>query len=407
MKSKRLLHVLGGGPWQVPTVRRAKEMGYHVLVTDMYSERPAYAYADEHQVVDITDFEGTLTAARRFGIDGILCDTTDVGVATAAYVAEQLRLPGIGLECALNFTNKARMREVTSRCGIVSPPFARVARETDLEAAVERVGLPLVMKPVDNQSGRGVTLVHDAKDMRTAFEWARQHSRAGEVLLDGYLPGVEYIVDGFVVDGKVTILGIAPKIPYSDNKTLCSRILYLSGVRFDSAHEIIAPTGRAVVSALGLRNGIFHSEFIVRDRVAVPIDVAARGGGVMIYWHALPHVSGVDVMESMVKVAMGEAPVIQPRRSRRGACIEFFRAPLGRFSEARGTAEAARIAGVAAVHINVHPGSAIGALTNKDDRPGFVVALGADSEEAVDIAAEAKSRIRFLLDGDKRTYAVT
>jgi len=402
-----LLHVLGGGPWQVPTVRRAKEMGYRVLVTDMYPERPAYAYADVHQVVDITDFESTLAAARQFGIDGIVCDTTDVGVATAAYVAEQLQLPGMGLECALNFTNKARMREVTSRCGIASPPFARVARDEDLKAALERVGVPLVMKPVDNQSGRGVMFVQDASDVRTAFEGALRYSRAGEVLIDGYLDGVEYIVDGFVVDGEVTILGIAQKIPYADNRTLCSRILYLSGARFDSAHEIIASTGRAVISALGLRNGVFHSEFMVRDRVAVPIDVAARGGGVMIYWYALPHVSGVDAMESMVKVAMGETPLIRPQRPRRGACIEFFRAPPGRFYEAHGTTAAERIAGVAAVHFNVRPGGSIGAFTNKDDRPGFVVALGEDSEEAVGIAAEAKSKIRIVLDGDKRTYAVT
>jgi hypothetical protein len=54
MKPK-LLHVLGAGPWQLPTVRLAKSIGYRVLVTDVYAERPAYALADFHEVVDITD----------------------------------------------------------------------------------------------------------------------------------------------------------------------------------------------------------------------------------------------------------------------------------------------------------------------------------------------------------------
>ena len=54
MKPK-LLHVLGGGQWQLPTVRLAKAMGYRVLVSDMHRERPAYALADHKEVVDITD----------------------------------------------------------------------------------------------------------------------------------------------------------------------------------------------------------------------------------------------------------------------------------------------------------------------------------------------------------------
>src|SRR5438105_11620272 len=110
MSKQRLLHVLGGGQWQVPTICRARAMGYRVLVTDVYAERPGYALADLHAVMDITDLEGTLAVARRHGIDGIICDTTDVGVPTAAYVAEKLGLPGIGYETALRFTDKYRMR---------------------------------------------------------------------------------------------------------------------------------------------------------------------------------------------------------------------------------------------------------------------------------------------------------
>ena len=84
MSRRPLLHVLGGGPWQTITVRRAQALGCDVLVTDLYPERPAYAFAERHEVIDITDREATLDAARRHHIDGILCDTTDVGVPTAA-----------------------------------------------------------------------------------------------------------------------------------------------------------------------------------------------------------------------------------------------------------------------------------------------------------------------------------
>src|SRR5690349_15044741 len=122
----KLLHVLGGGQWQLPTIQLAKTLGYRVLVTDMYRERPGYALADAHEVVDVTDMRATLEVARRHQIDGIVCDTTDAGVPTAAYVAEQLGLPGIGLETALNFTNKLRMRSVTSRAGVSAVRFRSI-----------------------------------------------------------------------------------------------------------------------------------------------------------------------------------------------------------------------------------------------------------------------------------------
>jgi len=114
MSEPRLIHILGGGQWQVPSVMLAKSLGYRVLVTDMYPQQPAAGHADEFVQVDITDREATLEVARRHRIHGIVCDTTDVGVPTMAYVADVLGLPGIGLETALNFTNKFRMRQLTS-----------------------------------------------------------------------------------------------------------------------------------------------------------------------------------------------------------------------------------------------------------------------------------------------------
>lgn len=390
----RLLHVLGGGPWQVPTVRLAKAMGHRVLVTDIYEQRPAYALADRHEVIDITDLDRTLAAARRHGIDGILCDTTDTGVPCAAFVAERLGLPGIGFETALNFTDKARMRAVTHHAGVPAGPHRLVRAEGELAAAAAHVGLPLVVKPVGNQAGRGVSIVRDLSRLQDAWRLAARHARGGPVLLDGFLEGTEYIVDGFVVGGTVTILGIASKLPYRGNPTVCSRILYLSGKDFDAMHERVESVNRTVIGALGLRDGIFHAEYIVSPDRAVPIDVAARGGGVMIYPRVLPYVSGVDAMRAMIDRAMGDPVVIEPLPVRRGASIDFLRMPTGTLRAVSGVAEAQAIAGVIALHFNAKPGDVIGTPLHKDERPGFVVAVAPTSAEALRIGRLAKGTIR-------------
>lgn len=397
MPRPRLLHVLGGGPWQVPTVRRAKALGHAVLVTDYFTERPAYAHADVHEVVDIRDRERTLDAARRHGVDGVLCDTTDMGVVSAAHVAASLGLPGLTVETALRCTDKGCMRVCAERAGIVGPAY-RIA--TDLGGAVAAAATlpaPLVVKPADNQSGRGVAIVRNAAALPPAYRQALPHSASGRVLVERFVDGVEYIVDGFVVDGAPTVLGIAAKTPYADNPTIAARILYLSGGEFDALHARLAPVNTRMLAALGLRTGAFHAEYIVDAAQTVPIDVAARGGGVMIYSHAVPHVAGVDVMEASIRAAMDERVTIAPRAQRRGACIEFFRMPVGVLERVDGVADALAMPGVAAVHFNAAPGTAVGPLRDKDDRPGFIVALAESSAAAAQRAAAAKARLRAVM----------
>lgn len=398
MSAGRLLHVLGGSPWQTPTVQRARELGLRVLVTDMYAERPAYAVADLHEQVDITDLEATLEVARRHGVQGVLCDTTDVGVCTAAFVAERLGLPGMGLETARNFTDKARMRDCARRAGWQLPAFERVHSRADLDAAAARIGPRLVLKPVDNQSGRGVSIVDGPAGLAAAFERARAFSRSGELIAEQWVEGPEIIVDGFSLHAKVQILGIAAKVPYVDNPTISSRIEYLSGTAFDALAGRVTAAAQRLITAMGLGNGVFHAEFILHHGQPVPIDVAARGGGVMIYTHVLKHVCGVDVMAAMIRLAMGEAVTVAPIAARRGASVDFFRLPAGRLQEFCGVADACALPGIAAVHLNAVQGDEVGSLLKKDDRPGFVVALAETTSEAVTRAQAAKLCLSARLD---------
>ena len=394
LTSRRLLHVLGGGPWQVPTVQLAQAMGYRVLVTDIYEARPAYAVADLHEVVDITDREATLAVARRHRIDGVICDTTDVGVPTAAFVAQSLGLSGIGLEVALNCTDKARMRRLTS----ASVMRYRVLRHaSELGQAVDDIGFPLVVKPADNQSGRGVRIVHHPSDVQGAFERACAFSRSGRVLLEQHLTGTELIIDGFVTRGDVTMLAVAVKTPYADNPTISSRIHYPVPIDLPVDPNELHRVCQSTIAALGLQQGVFHAEFMACPDRIVPIDIAARGGGVLIYRHVVPHVSGVDVNRAMIDLAMGESPVVSPRAARRCANIEFLRMPMGRLDVVFHAEQARAVEGVAAVVFNIAPGEPIGPIDDKDQRPGYIVALGETSQTTISACEQARALLRVRM----------
>jgi carbamoyl-phosphate synthase large subunit len=372
----------------------------------MYPTRPAYDIADFHEVVDVADREKTLAVAARYQIDGILSDTSDVGVPTAAYVAERLGLPGLGFEAALNFSNKARMRERVAKAGLVTPRFQIVRSKQDVCSALLSIGMPAVLKPVDNQSGRGVSIVVEPAQLEAALNYALANSRQGLALIEEALQGTELIVDSFAVAGVVHVLGIARKVPYLDNRTVSSRIAYPA----DLSPELIARAklvnARTLV-ALGLMSGVSHAEYMVVGSEIVPLDVAARGGGVRIYTHVLPHVSGIDANRAMISYAMGRVLTISPAAEFKAATIDFFRMPAGKLIALEGVERAAAIPGIAAVHLNVHVGDVIGALHDKDDRPGFVVALGETLTQAVERARAAVNCIQVRIAGRNCLESVT
>ena len=212
--------------------------------------------------------------------------------------------------------------------------------------------------------------------------------------MEQWVDGSEHIVDGVVFDGQAVMLAIASKPADARNATIGTRIDYLSGAAFERAHARLAPAVQAVVHAVGLTRGVFHAELLASPQRVVPIDFAARGGGVMIHHHVVAHVCGASPIDLAIDAALGSEtrPAL---RARRGASIRFLQAPRGVLRAVGGVAEAVAQPGVAAVHIAVEPGGPIGALQTKDDRPGFVVALADDTAQAIAIADRACGLLHF------------
>jgi biotin carboxylase len=365
----------------VATIRRARELGFRVLASDGLPDRPGFAEADIAVQADITDPEATLAVARAHAIDGVLCDTTDNGVLAAAHVADALGLPGIGIEAARNCIDKARMTAAAQRAGLQVPASQHCTTRAQALEATHALGGPCVVKPVDNQSGRGVAIVQDGALLHAAIDRAFASSRRREVLVQRLEPGPEFIVDSIVDDGGVHVLGVAGKTPYADNATVSSAITY--GTRaLPLPVDTLVEVNRRLVHSLGVRQGLVHAEFIVGARGPVPIDAAARGGGVLIYPLVLPHVSGVDAMRTAILQALGLPAPIEPRRTPRAAHIEFLRGAPGRLHALGGVDAARAMPGVVAVHFNYQIGDLVGALADKDARLGYVVALADNEDDA-------------------------
>ena len=104
------------------------------------------------------------------------------------------------------------------------PATQRAAsEERDLQSA-RGLRAPWLVKPGDNQSGRGVSVVRHASQLAAAVTQAFAHSPRHEVLIQEFVAGAEVIVDSIVRVGVVRRSGIAAKTPYVDNPTMSSSI---------------------------------------------------------------------------------------------------------------------------------------------------------------------------------------
>lgn len=388
-----LVHVLGAGPWQIPTIRRAKAMGCRVLATDGLSHRPGFELADEYEIADIRSPDETLAAARRHGVDAIVCDTTDTGVETAATVAEALGLVGIGKAAAVNCTDKSRMTDCAKRAGLHVPCQRFLSDEASIDDAVAALQPPWIVKPVDCQSGQGVSVVRDRAQLSVAYRYALGCSQKKRVLIQQFIRGVEIIVDSIVIHGRAHCLGIAVKTPYLDNPTVSERITY-GCLDLPMSEQAIKECNDKLIKSLAVESGLVHAEYIISEGVMTPIDVAARGGGVCIYQRVLPHVSGVDTVGTLIELALNRRPEVQVLPEFRGGNIEFIRVPPGRIESIFGVEEAQSAPSVDCVHLFHDVGDWVGSLRQKEDRLGFVVCLANRARDAIVASMSAAALIR-------------
>src|SRR5438552_1526548 len=118
--NKRVL-VLGAGPYQVPVIRRALDLGCYVVVADHTPANPGHRLASASEIVSTVDHEAILDVARRHAADGVLTYGSDVSAPAVAYVSERLGLPGNPYETAALLQRKDRIRELQQRANAILP----------------------------------------------------------------------------------------------------------------------------------------------------------------------------------------------------------------------------------------------------------------------------------------------
>jgi biotin carboxylase len=389
----KTLMVLTGNAWSLPLIRRAKELGLRVIVTDRSPTAPGLAIADVPLPLDTNDYHSILDAATKYRVDGVLTEQTDVGVLTAARVADQLGLPGIGPEKATAATNKFVMRECCRRAGIPIPRYELVRTIDQAVSAATSIGLPVVIKPIDGQSSRGVAKVWHAADIPYWFAWSKERSKSGDLLVEEMLEGQDTSVEGFIANGECHTLAICDKIKISPRLTVDLQLVYPA--RFTpTVVEELRTVNQAVVAAIGLTLGFTHAEYVVTPKGVRLLEIAARGCGAGVMTSLLPAMLECDLLGLRIRQALGEQVGAPRITSTRCGMLEFMLLPPGRLEIIEGLDKARLVPGILGINFTVTPGQIIRSAESGDGRPGYMHVVADTHEDLFRTSEQAKSLIK-------------
>ncbi len=202
-----------------------------------------------------------------------------------AQVRESMGIPGLPVEAALNFRDKSRMKDVLRASGLPCAKHALVVKYVDAIAFAERVGFPLVLKPLAGAGAQSTYRVDDAQALSEALDMTRP-SVASPLMLEEFITGSEHSFETVSIDGKAVWHSLTHYHPTPLEVLRNPWIQWVVVLPREVDHPMFDDIKDAAVqalTALGQTTGLTHMEWFRRADGSVAIsEVAARPPGAQI-----------------------------------------------------------------------------------------------------------------------------
>ena len=405
--AKKIL-VPGAGIGQVFVLKKAREMGLTTVVVSPDGDFPGFQYADIIYHEDVRNEERVLEIAQREKIAGIVSDQNDIPVETMGYVADILGLTGNSHATSKLYCRKDLMREKCKEIGVPSLSYGIAADLKGSFKIAKEIGYPIVCKPTNNQSSKGVYKVDNEDELNRVFDEVLANAFSGKIILEQFMEGREYIVDGLTIGGDYKSLLMLENENFN-LKNICIPRGRTSptGLSDDKVSELLS-IDLTINTLFGLANGLSHNEYLLnpRDDKFYLIDAAARGGGAFISSHLLPYACGFDTTELQIRLALGD-PLDINDYSPASKAVSYicFYLEAGEILHIDGMDKIRDMNCVLGIHeANLEPGIKVKGLLDKSDRLGPIM-IGCDTLPEL---KKAKQIIKntLVISTDKSNNAV-
>jgi biotin carboxylase len=252
-------------------------------------------------------------------------------------VRDELGIEGLGAEASRNFRDKGRMKDVLGAAGVPCARHARIESEGDARAFVERVGLPLVLKPAAGAGAIGTFRVTSEKELGAALRAARP-SPERPAVVEEFVVGQEFSFDAVAIRGRPVWHSLShylpPPLHVVDNPWIQWCVLIPREID-DPRYDDIRRTAKRALEALGMQTGLAHMEWFRRPDGGVLVsEVGARPPGAQIT-SLISYAHDVDFYAAWARLVVLDR-FDPPRRAYAAGCAYLRGQGEGRVKGVRG-----------------------------------------------------------------------
>lgn len=303
-KGKKLL-ILGGNPETIPIVKRAKEMGITVLLTSKRETDAAKEYANKSFDIDGMDVPGIIALAREEKVDGVLVGVADILVPAYCKVCDALNLPCYATQQIVDvFSYKDVFKATFERYGVHGIPEFYVD-ETLKREDLEKIHYPVMVKPVDNGGGVGMTVVYKEDELKAAIDTALDASRSKRFIVERYMDCDDVGIYYTFKDGECSMSCIFDRYTSTEQKGV-SRVS-MGGIypskHIDDYFARMHNDALRVFKNIGIKNGVLLLQAYFENGEFYVYDTGFRLQG------EAPHIliksiHGIDQIEMLIRFAL-------------------------------------------------------------------------------------------------------
>ena len=391
--NKKSILVFGVGELQRSIIRRAKLMGLYTIGIDPCADAVCKDEVDAFEIVGGQDFEGTCAVVEKYGVDAIVTAATDKPLVMMARVAEKYGFPFYSVETAQWSTDKYQMKQRFLEGGA---PCARGRLIAKVKEA-DDLYYPLIVKPRDNSGSRGVKLCRNKEELQEAMQEALQYSHLDTGLVEEYIEGQEYSIEGLHYNGKSEVIQFTEKttteFPY--NVELAHKQpANLTENQKNDIRELVSK----IAKCMHFENCPSHTELKINERGIFIIETSPRLGGDYITSTLVPLSTGINMEDQMLHIALGEKVDTTTGRFDKASGVCFFNLPCGKVTAIYDAIkEVVTWPNVKEFSTSLKVGDDIHPITSSLNRYGQFI-IQAKNREAVDkLVAKYEQRIDAMI----------
>jgi phosphoribosylglycinamide formyltransferase 2 len=267
--------LLGSGELGKEVAIEANRLGCEVIAVDRYPNAPAMLVAQKSYVIDMKNKEQVLDVIRREKPDFVLPEIEAINIE-ALFEAEKEGVHVIPNAEAVNKTmNRKNIRVFAAETlGLKTSKYEFVSTYEELKKACDRLGYPVVVKPIMSSSGHGQSIVKSAEEVITAWEFAKEDARgsADELIVEEFVK-FDYEITMLTAKNDNEIVFCPPigHIQSGGDYIFSWQEMEMSETALNKAKEI----ARTIVEGLGGR-GIFGVELFVKGDEVYFSEVSPR-----------------------------------------------------------------------------------------------------------------------------------